>query len=93
MIITVEKKIIIVTMVNDENDDHCWSQEMARQDEMVSKVSVFLTFCYVTKKKLVVDMMVAKINEFRLKIISLRSILPKEAINPPSQAFQIRRGV
>ena len=90
MIITEEKKIIIVTMVD---DDHCWSQEMARQDEMVSKVSVFLTFCHVTKKKLVVDMMVAKINEFRLKIISLRSILPKEAINPPSQAFQIRRGV
>ena len=69
------------------NDDHCWSRDMARQDVMVSKVSVLLTFCQVFV------MMVAKINELRLKIISLRSILPKEAINPPSQAFQIRRGV
>ena len=42
MIFTVEKKIFIATMVN---DDHCWSQDMARQDVMVSKVSVLLTFC------------------------------------------------
>ena len=59
---------------------------MARQDEMTSKVSVLLTFCQCVCDNGGEDKLFQVENHFT-------AVLPKEAINPPSQAFQIRRGV